>query len=102
VWKSVVRSPQGSAAEEYGYPLLKPLVARDHEREGPTPNGVGGAEAVRPEGFRRGYPYSSAAEPSARTSLLLIDQQGSQQDKVIGLPVYWKAELRWCLEEVMI
>ena len=31
-----------------------------------------------------------------------IYQQGSQQDKVIGLPAYWKAELRWCLKEVMI
>jgi hypothetical protein len=32
----------------------------------------------------------------------LIYQQGSQQNKLIGLPVYWKAELMWCLEEVMI
>ncbi len=42
--------------EKTGVPLLKPLVARDHEREGPAPQGVGGAEAVRPEGFRREGP----------------------------------------------
>ena len=62
-----LRPPFGSAAEESGYPLLKPLVARDHEREGPTACcGRGGGR--RPEGFRRGYPDSSAAEPPARTS----------------------------------
>ena len=43
------------AAEKVGYSLRKPLVAHDHEWEGPAPQGVGGAE--RSGGFPEGVPY---------------------------------------------
>ena len=45
----------GDAVEKAGLTLLKPLVARDHEREGPTAC-CGRGEGRKAGGFQEGEP----------------------------------------------